>query len=210
MRIVSSLAAIAIMGMPAMVLADGHGGGGNFYAGGSLGYAILDDVDFKESGSNATTKTADFDGSFAAALRGGYDYGDIRAELEIGYRSFDVDSVSTGTNPSGDADFYSVMVNGAYDFDTGTAYTPYVMLGLGVGIVEGNISYTSSDGSTVEDKNFYGVAPAGQIGLGVAYEMNEDVDVVGGYSLLMAPQDETGEDDTIMMHSLMIGLNYNF
>ncbi len=201
---------MALIASANIAVADDHGMGGNFYAGISAGYSILDDVDFKENNANATTKTADFGGGLSGLLRGGYDYGSIRAELELGYRNLDIDSVSTATNASGDVNFYSVMVNGAYDFDTGTQFTPYISLGLGAAIVEGDASYTQSDGSTNESKNFYGVAPAGQIGLGVSYAVSSEVDLTGGYSLLAAPQDDSGEDDTILLHSLLIGLNYNF
>ena len=54
------------------------------------------------------------------------------------------------------------------------------------------------------------MAPAGRIGLGVSYPASDKIDVTGGYSLLAAPTDETGEDDVILLHGLRVGLNFKF
>jgi len=36
------------------------------------------------------------------------------------------------------------------------------------------------------------------------------VDLVGRYSMLAAPTGKTGEDEVILIHSVQLGLNYNF
>ena len=213
MRVIGIYAAVMAIGLPFSAMADGHGNHGDtgFYAGISAGWSYLDDVDFKTSKAGATVKSAEFDSGFAGYLQGGYDYGDWRADLEIGYRNFDIDGISNATNETGDVNFYTVMVNGYYDFENSTDFTPYVNLGVGAAIVEGNVSYTGSDGAgPTEDKEFFGVAPAGRIGVGVSYPASDKIDVTGGYSLLAAPTDETGEDDVILLHGLRVGLNFKF
>ena len=162
MRMIGIYAAVMAIGLPFSAMADGHGNHGDtgFYAGISAGWSFLDDVDFKTSKTGATAKTADFDSGLAGYLQGGYDYGDWRADLEIGYRNFDIDGISNATNETGDVNFYTVMINGYYDFENSTDFTPYVNLGVGAAIVEGNVSYTGSDGAgPTEDKGVFRRGP---------------------------------------------------
>jgi len=186
--------------------ADGHEGP---YFGGALGASIASDFDFKASNANSQTRTLEFDTAPAFLGQIGYDFGDVRGELEIGYRHLGVESVSSGTNPAGDIGAYSIMVNGAYDFDTGSDWTPYVGLGAGALIAWGDVSYNDSNG-TLQDKNVYGVAPAAQLGIGTAFAVSEDVDLTAGYGLLGALSDDGNEDNTILIHSLTAGFRFNF
>lgn len=182
---------------------------GNFYAGGSLSASITSDYDFNAGNTGSQTRSLEFDPAFGVDGRAGYDFGDIRAELELGYKHLGVDSVSPGSNADGDIGAYSVMLNGAYDFDIGSDFTPYVGAGVGALFAWGDVSYTGQDGAT-QDKNVYGVAPAAQIGVGTAYTVSEEVDLIGGYGLLGAPSDEGNEDNVILIHSLKVGVNFKF
>lgn len=169
------------------------------------------DVDFDNGRTGGTSHTAEFDTGMGVLLRGGRDFGNVRAELELGYRNADLDSVDVvaATNVSGEANLYTIMANAAWDFETDSEFSPYVSLGLGAIIAEGDLGYTDSSGNE-HKKNFYGAAPAGQIGLGVGYEINDQVDMVVGYSLLASPTDDTNKSQTVLLHSVQIGLNYGF
>lgn len=183
----------------------------SFYVGGSLAASSVSDYDFKKNNPNSQTRTIEFDSGFGLDGRVGYDAGAVRVELELGFRGIDVDSVSPGSNASGDLNVYTAMLNGAYDLELESDFTPYIGIGIGALIVEGDVAYTSSsDGTTTEDKNFYGAAPAAQIGIGTAYAISESVDLIGGYDLLGAQSDDGNEDNVILMHSVTFGLNVNF
>ncbi len=183
----------------------------SFYVGGSLAASSVSDYDFKKNNPNSQTRTIEFDSGFGLDGRVGYDAGAVRVELELGFRGIDVDSVSPGSNASGDLNAYTAMLNGAYDLELESDFTPYIGIGVGALIVEGDVAYTSSsDGTTTEDKNFYGAAPAAQIGIGTAYAISESVDLIGGYDLLGAQSDDGNEDNVILMHSVTFGLNVNF
>ena len=191
---------------PAASAADGA------YLGASGTVSTVSDFEFSNGNSNDAKKNAEFSVGGGVSLRGGYDFGAIRSELEIGWRGLGVDSVGGEagvTNEDGTLNFYTAMVKGAYDIDTGTAVTPYISIGVGAAFAQGDISYTAADGDRFS-KNYFGVAPAGEIGVGAAYTLTDDVDLVGGYSFLAAPTDEANEDQVVQVHSLQIGLNYGF
>lgn len=208
MKLLATAAAL-LVASSATAQAHSHDNHTGAYVGASGLVSTLGDVDFDNDAANANTRTASFDVGGGVLLRAGYDLGSFRAELEAGARVFDLDGIDGVTNESGDANFYTAMINGAYDFDTGTAITPYASLGVGAAFAEGNITYTSSGGEVIS-KDYFGVAPAGQVGVGAAYTLSDDVDLVGGYSFLAAPTDETNEDQVIQVHSIQLGLNYNF
>lgn len=185
--------------------------GDNLYFGGSLTASTVSDFDFKNNNANAQARTVEFDHAVGGEMRFGHDYGNIRAELEVGAKTVSVDAVNPGSNATGDIGIYTAMINGAYDYDTGTRWVPYVGAGVGVMAVEGDISYvSSSNGVTVQDKNVFGVAPAAQLKIGTAFAISEEVDFIGGYGLMAAPTDDANEDNTILLHSFTIGMNYNF
>lgn len=204
---------------PALVgtsaLADGHGMGGSTYVGVSGVGTFVNDVDGDNgrTGTGQVKTTAALDPSLGALLRVGHKFDMFRAELELGYRNVDVDGISSATgsmaNPSGDATALSALVNGIYDIETDTPVTPYIMVGAGIMNIDGDISYNREDGA-LETQSADGTTVAGQVGLGLSYELTPEIDLVGGYSFLGAPTDKTGDDQVIMMHSAHIGINYSF
>ncbi len=202
---------LAVAGLTGFVLASPAAAEemmSNYYVGVSgLGSAVSD-VEF-DNNRGGTKHTADFDLGYGALLRGGYDFDGIRAELEAGYRNVDVDSVDSNTNPGGDVNLYTIMANVAWDIDIDSDVTPYLSLGLGAAFAEGDIAYDIA-GQVRETKNIFGVAPAGQIGVGLGYALTDSASLVGGYSLLAAPTDDTNESETILIHSVQVGLNFSF
>ncbi|MEQ8601893.1 MAG: outer membrane beta-barrel protein [Marivibrio sp.] len=208
MKRLVGMTAIALTALAPAALADDAG----VYVGASGALSVVSDYEFSNGNANDTTKSAEFSTGGGALLRGGYDFGSIRTELEIGWRAHDIESIGGQAgivNDGGSLNFYTAMVKGAYDFDTGTAVTPYLSLGVGAAFAEGDIGYTAADGERYT-KNYFGVAPAGEIGVGASYALTDDMDLIGGYSFLGAPTDEANEDQVIQAHSLQLGLNYGF
>ena len=129
--------------------------------------------------------------------------------MEFGARAVDVDSVSGATDGSGDIDIYTVMVNGVWDWDVKSRFEPYVLLGAGVIIADGDISYT--DGNALLDTtSFSKSALAGQIGLGLRYGISDRLDLTGGYTFLLAPTNQTNKSEVVQLHSLALGLDIKF
>lgn len=181
------------------------------YLGGSLGISVVSDFEFSKGNTNSQTRTMEFSPAPGIEGRVGYDMGDARIEGEIGFRYVDIDDVSPGANASGDLSATSIMVNGFYDIDTGTEWTPYVGAGAGALMVVGDAAYTSSSNpAETENKKVFGVAPTVQVGVGTAYEVNQDVDVIGGYEFMGAFTEEGNEDNFLMIHTLSVGMNYKF
>lgn len=182
------------------------------YVGASGSVSTASDFEFSNGNSNDPRKSAEFEAGAGVSLRGGYDFGAIRTELEIGWRGLDIESVgglAGVSNEGGTLNLYTAMLRGAYDIETGGAVTPYISIGVGAAFAEGDIGYTTADGDSYS-KDYFGVAPAGEIGLGAAYRLTDDVDLIGGYSFLGAPTDEANENQIVQVHSLQFGLNYGF
>ncbi len=113
----------------------------------------------------------------------------------------------------GDLDTSTLMLNAFYDFDTGTKFTPYIGLGLGVMNVE--VTYRPGDvGVISDDDNVFTYQLIG----GVNYEVNESFSVFASYryrdsrdanvrsSLLPASLDIRGNSSS----TVDIGIRYSF
>jgi len=101
----------------------------------------------------------------------GYDYADspLRSELEFAWRSGDASSFTSG--PSGDFASTIFMLNGYYDFQTGTSFTPYV--GVGAGYVT-EIDFDISGGLGSGEYNDRGGFAWQAMG-GVSYAINNRI-----------------------------------
>ncbi|MCW8916769.1 MAG: outer membrane beta-barrel protein [Magnetovibrio sp.] len=201
--------------VPAMMSTSVSAGDKQSYVGVSGLVSMVGDVDGNNGrgGAGEVKTSADMDTSFGVAVRGGYQFTKFRAEVELGYRDIEVDSISTASgtfsSSSGDAKAYTLMVNGVYDIKTDGAVTPYVMAGVGLLRADGDISYTDDNGRA-QTASADGTTFAGQIGVGASYGMTPNVDLVGGYSFMGAPTDATGDSQVLKIHSAQVGVNYKF
>lgn len=96
----------------------------------------------------------------------------IRTELEYGYNgkvklSETIDKEYYGS----DTKSQSLMVNAYFDFNTDTAFTPYVGAGIGYARLKNTLSY--EDNSISKSSNNF----AWNVGAGVSYAVNRDVDI---------------------------------
>lgn len=98
----------------------------------------LDDASFQVAPGTIDTK---YDSGAGFGVTLGRTYGALRGELEYTARMNDVDSHSlnggaTLPGSKGEATSNAFMVNGYYDFNTDTAFTPYVGAGIGMAKVK--------------------------------------------------------------------------
>jgi len=126
-----------------------------FYATVRLGGAFTSDISHSDGSAAADAGGVDLEGDVSTGMSGslalGMDYGSgLRAELEVGRASNNFDAtfvenaqffVPCGETPGnpcldqpadGDLSAWRFMLNGYYDFDTNSQFTPYVGVGLGL------------------------------------------------------------------------------
>jgi opacity protein-like surface antigen len=180
------------------------------------------DVDFDDPGI-VFDDEIEFDNGFNVGAAFGYDYGLARLEVELAYRENDVDRVnSEGFAFRADGDFSatSVMLNGYWDFETGSPVVPYIGGGIGFANVSANnIKVFDVDGveSFVDDDDS---VFAYQLAAGIAFDLNPALTLDLGYRffgtstveldanpLLFQPAGIETEFDS---HNVNLGLRMNF
>lgn len=163
----------------------------------------------------------------------GYAYSNnFRAELEVSYRSNDIDSIDpdgagfsgfpTGTI-SGDVNSFAIMGNVLYDFDTVSSITPYVGVGIGVVNVDHDIVGSNALGAPLAPLTIaYGGSAwafGGQAIAGLSFDIAEGLILDLSYRYLRTKKRfysatsnfgagavETGYDP----HSVFAGLRWDF
>lgn len=170
-----------------------------------------------------------FDLGFGVDAAIGYDFGSFRADAEFTYLTskfvFDVDP-DDGRSENDDADdtltVIAGMANASYDLYTGTAWTPYIGVGVGGAL----LSVQLATGEDEEDQYFdgSGFGFAYQAGVGVAFEVLSGFSLTAGYqffgTLATDVTDDAGttdedEDDhtvspTLMAHGIQLGMRFLF
>ena len=157
----------------------------------------------------------------------GYDFGSFRADAEFTYLSskfvFGVDEDDGRGEDQEAFDTLTVlaaMASAWYDLDTGTAWTPYI--GIGVGATNLSVQLAeNSDDDPVFDGNGWGFAY--QAGVGVAFEVLSGFSLTAGYRFfgtleteVTDPGAETEDDDdssvspTLMAHGVQLGMRFLF
>lgn len=209
MRIVSGiLAAGLVAGLSTAALADG------WYAGAETGLNLAPSEKYKDVANGAQTVKVSKDPGFGLLANGGYAFGQFRAEGEFGWRYNGVDKAN-GISGSGDVQVYNLMLNGYYDIKTGTAWTPFLGVGIGgADIVNGSIK--NSTGNLTDDSDivfaYQGIA-------GVTYALNDHLDLKADYRYFRTLDGEfkpsnPGFSQKVKApyeaHSIYVGFNYKF
>lgn len=178
------------------------------YLGGGLGANFAGDNDVDGGGINTGV---DHKGGIAGILALGYSYANgLRGEVEFGHRSNDVDSAG-GVSTGGNSNVTSGMINGYYDFATGTSVIPYLGVGIGVGRLSMN---ADPIGSTSINSAGTGLALQGIAGL--AYPINDSWagTVEYRYFNLQGVEMNTRAGSQVDVdydaHTFMVGLRYTF
>lgn len=179
---------------------------------------------------------ADYDNGIGVYTALGYAYASgLRTELEFAYRNADIDQIDPdgpgfsgipSGSISGDTTAYSIMANALYDFKgiTGDRLTPYIGAGIGVAIVDHEISgnFTGASQPTQPLSISYGgtrARPAFQGIAGVAVALAEDLSLDLSYRYFTSLKPDVagqvnGTPTNISVenesHSLFAGLRWNF
>ncbi|MBW4507810.1 MAG: outer membrane beta-barrel protein [Scytonematopsis contorta HA4267-MV1] len=149
------------------------------------------------SESNSLELNNAFQGSIAA----GYQWEQVRAELELTFGSYGVDRYAyngiyggipdSGSNKaSGSVSATTLMVNGYWDIPTGSKWRPYLGAGVGVGFPSASEVKVDEDGVKYQIPSASGTSFAIQGKAGIQYEVTKKGNVflelgyknIGGFS----------------------------
>jgi len=155
--------------------------GDGWYFSGSTGLSLMENSTSRGAGGHFDTSA---DPGFAVNGAVGKEFGNgFRAEGELGYRQLSLDHVTSyggglgSGGAGGDAEAFSVMGNGYYDFDTGGPIKPYI--GAGLGFAQVSLSNATVNGrSLVDDED---LVFAYQAMAGVGYQVNPKGTLFLGY-----------------------------
>lgn len=149
-----------------------------------LGTSDLNNPLFSETTGGGTSVGVETDEGFLVGVAVGTEiaktsFGGIRGEVELSFSDNDVDQIffsgngaGAEQNVSGSVEATRLFLNGYLDFDTGTAFTPYIGAGIGVSQTEIDLAYGGNPASLVrlsnDSTNF-----AAQLIAGGAYKLSE-------------------------------------
>lgn len=194
----------------------------------------LTEVPFENISKPAPTRGTDqntnwdFDLGFGADGALGYDFGSFRADAEFTYLTakavFDVDKTQRRENDDKADDTLTVLAataNAWYDLDTGTAWSPYIGIGVGAANVQVKLATGENTGDVYFEGNGWGFAY--QAGVGVAVEVLTGFSLVGGYQFFgtlqtkvtdgneeTATTDDSTVSPTLMAHGVHLGMRFLF
>ena len=183
-----------------------------FYVGGHGGANFLRDSDISGSGMDAT---ASFDVGYVVGGVTGYRFGisealSVDVEGEFAYRNNDIDKISVAGFPdtSGESQSFLWMANSWLNWEIAdSGFVPYVGGGFG-GV---HIDISKADVGNVEVDHESDFVIGGQVGGGLAYHLDEHVDISVDYRFLITDDaNMNGLDVEYGAHSLMLGLKYLF
>jgi OOP family OmpA-OmpF porin len=121
-----------------------------------------------------------YDLGYSAGVQVGYAFGGPRVEFEYNYRNNGVSTVATtvGTQSgAGSLTSNNFMVNVLYDFDTGSQWTPYIGLGLGVADVKANNIHANASSANDSFLNGSSSKFAVQFIFGAEYAVSDKIGV---------------------------------
>lgn len=198
-----------------------------WYASGNLGVTWVNDSDFTETGPGVAAAgeiTFDTGWSFNGAV--GRQFGNFRIEGEISRRQADTDTLglstltvgnvllaSGGTSSiDGEVTTWGFMVNGWYDFPTGTAWVPTIGGGIGFANVNMEVNRVGSVATSFDESD---TVFAYQIGVGLGYRVNPRmiVSVTYRYFGTSDPEFDVGsftDEGEYQTHNIEVGLRYRF
>jgi len=184
-----------------------------WYVAAGLGASFVDDVDATQAG---VTLTTDLDTGILGTGAFGRSFGNFRAEGELSYNTNDVSTVSAlgvSLGASGDVSTFGFMVNGYYDFETNSKWTPYI--GGGIGGANVSINSLSVVGVPLADDD--DTVFAYQAKVGVAYEFSPAWEGTLGYRFFGTEDadfvDSTGgsfSTDGSQAHIVELGFRFRF
>ncbi len=171
-------------------------------------------------------------GVFGGGLALGYNFAktmDVPLRLELEYTAFTQASASKSVvdalgvyTMNYKNNVQSLFVNAYFDINTGTNFTPYVGAGLGLGFNHFSANANENGLRSASLGSHTSTNFAWNIGLGVAYNFNENVAVDLGYRYAQFGKGNTrklydingeylqSKSGTIAMHQFVLALRYTF
>ena len=202
-KILATGAVLALLSVPMSSLAADSG----FYLKANIGLGMMMDSDIDNMPNTAGTAKMTFDSGWLGTLGAGYDFGNFRTELEYIWQKNDLDRLSYdnmyGNFNQGDLKTQAFMVNGFYDVDTGSAWSPFV--GIGLGWAKVDLDTPALPLGDNDDVFAY------QLMAGVAYNFTDQLAVEAQYRFFDT-QDATiqGADFGTTSNDLLLGIRYTF
>lgn len=179
------------------------------YVSGAAGVSLPRDTDLTGTGIDTSV---DHDPGYALSGAVGNAFGNgFRAEVEANYRRNGIDTVG-GAAGTGHSSVLGLMLNGLYDFSTGSKWTPY--LGAGIGIARTNGDGTSPVGGSRIDDTDWGFGYQGIAG--VTYQLNEQAGLFGEYRYFGTSGTTLTTDSGVNVdadgadHRFLVGLRWSF
>jgi opacity protein-like surface antigen len=188
------------------------------YISGGVGASIFENSEIEEPGS-PTVETGFKTGLILGAAIG-YDFGIVRVEGQVGYLMNDIDeftALGVTVDGEGDVNAISFLVNGFFDIETKSPFTPYFGGGIGIANVDIEVDSISGGGifipinESADDTVF-----AFQLGAGVGYAINESVTLDFSYRFIDTTSELELEDfgpdvkADFRSHNFLLGVRYSF
>jgi opacity protein-like surface antigen len=181
-----------------------------FYVFGNVSWASLEDTEVQQGTAPAGTMENESGWAFTGGI--GYIIGPkMRSELEIGYRSNDVERLTVPAfgvpagAATGDVSVFSGMVSAYYDIVTWGPVTPY--LGAGVGF--GNIDLDITSAGVNSQRSDTAFAYQGMAGIRYALTSSLDLKLGYRYFALLDPQIGSTESE-YATHNVELGVAFKF
>ena len=202
----------------AAVLLAGAGGASaqSFYVGAYGGVNYGHESDVLVDGIGGASIATDI--GYAAGGFVGYDFGNsFRVEGELAYRRNGLDAMSVGGGSvpmEGYVSSTALMVNGLYDFDTGSALKPHI--GGGVGAAQFSVRDSRPVGDPDPPTNQDDTVLAYQFIAGVGYGLSPTLTLFVDYRLFgtLDPEFTSDTDEKIevsyLNSSIMVGISTSF
>ncbi|UJS03406.1 outer membrane protein [Cylindrospermopsis raciborskii] len=131
----------------------------------SVGFGSQSNVDLKVIGVKAGEVS--FNGAFSFNAAVGYQFEQVRAELEVGNQFFSAKEFipavagATAELVSGNITATTILLNGYYDIPTGSKLRPYIGGGIGLGFFRGDVKDNFGDSTNIDGSSFAWQAKAG-------------------------------------------------
>ena len=197
---------IASLLLPGAALAADRPSGPYIGAGAGVNFAQDSDVD-----GTGTNTSLEHDEGYVGVLSAGYAFANgFRYEIEAGKRRNEIDSAGS-TSVNGRTSVLSAMLNGYYDFATGTAFIPYLGAGIGAASVDMSANPVGTTGlnGSATGLGLQGIA-------GVGYQFNESTTGTLEYryftarGLNMSANNGASTDVDYNSHAVMLGVRFTF
>jgi outer membrane protein OmpA-like peptidoglycan-associated protein len=172
-----------------------------FYIGVDGGLSVPEFSKIKQDSNKFSFKLKNgFVGDFVA----GYAFkNNLRAELDFGYRKYDVKRISN-VNIDGDVQSYALTANVLYDFVNSTDFTPFI--GIGAGVAHNKMKDKTFDAKKSSTR-FAALGTAG-----VSYNLTEALSASLSYRFFASWDQKTAlkADYDMYAHEILLGLKYSF